>query len=49
MLERANVQPMLPVDDLDEALHFYDQTLGLRRVHEEPGTVVTCPAAAIPP
>lgn len=41
MLENANVQPMLPVDDLDEATRFYDQTLGLQRVHTEPGTVVT--------
>jgi catechol 2,3-dioxygenase-like lactoylglutathione lyase family enzyme len=32
---------MLPVNDLERAQKFYDETLGLRRVHEEPGTVVT--------
>jgi catechol 2,3-dioxygenase-like lactoylglutathione lyase family enzyme len=32
---------MLPVKDLGTAAKFYDQTLGLERVHEEPGTVVT--------
>jgi catechol 2,3-dioxygenase-like lactoylglutathione lyase family enzyme len=41
MLERANVLPMLPVKDLETAVKFYDQTLGLKRVHEEPGTAVT--------
>jgi catechol 2,3-dioxygenase-like lactoylglutathione lyase family enzyme len=40
MLKDMNVQPMLPVKDLDKAARFYDETLGLRRVHEEPGTAV---------
>jgi catechol 2,3-dioxygenase-like lactoylglutathione lyase family enzyme len=41
MLERVNVQPMLPVKDLDTATRFYDETLGLARVREEAGTAVT--------
>jgi catechol 2,3-dioxygenase-like lactoylglutathione lyase family enzyme len=41
MLRSANVQPMLPVKDLDEAEKFYDQTLNLQRVHSEPGTAIT--------
>jgi catechol 2,3-dioxygenase-like lactoylglutathione lyase family enzyme len=41
MLKSANIQPMLPVKDLEKAARFYDETLGLQRVHEEPGTVVT--------
>jgi catechol 2,3-dioxygenase-like lactoylglutathione lyase family enzyme len=41
MLGNVNVQPMLPVKDLEQAQKFYDQTLGLRCVHQEPGTVVT--------
>ena len=41
MLERTNVQPMLPVKDLDTAARFYDEKLGLQRVHEMPGTAVT--------
>ena len=41
MLRDANVQPMLPVKDLGKAAKFYDETLGLRRVNEMPGTVVT--------
>ncbi len=41
MLSGTNVQPMLPVDDLEKATRFYDQVLGLRRVNEEPGTAVT--------
>ena len=40
MLKDMNVLPMLPVKDLDKAARFYDETLGLRRVHEQPGTVV---------
>jgi catechol 2,3-dioxygenase-like lactoylglutathione lyase family enzyme len=32
---------MLPVGDLPEAERFYDQILGLDRVHTEPGTAVT--------
>jgi catechol 2,3-dioxygenase-like lactoylglutathione lyase family enzyme len=41
MLGSADVMPMLPVKNLDEARKFYDETLGLRRIHEEPGTVLT--------
>jgi catechol 2,3-dioxygenase-like lactoylglutathione lyase family enzyme len=41
MLASTNIQPMLPVKDLEEAAEFYDEVLGLRRVHEEPGTAVT--------
>ena len=41
MLSGTNVQPMLPVDDLEKATRFYDQVLGLRRVNEEPGMAVT--------
>ena len=41
MLSSANVQPMLPVKDLEKAERFYDEVLGLRRVHEMPGTAVT--------
>jgi catechol 2,3-dioxygenase-like lactoylglutathione lyase family enzyme len=41
MLKNANVQPMLPVQDLAKAQQFYDQTLGLQRVHEHEGEVLT--------
>ena len=41
MLNRADVQPMLPVEDLPAAERFYEQVLGLQRVQEEPGTAVT--------
>jgi catechol 2,3-dioxygenase-like lactoylglutathione lyase family enzyme len=41
MLGSVNVQPMLPVKDLREAERFYDQTLGLQRVHAEPDVAVT--------
>jgi catechol 2,3-dioxygenase-like lactoylglutathione lyase family enzyme len=41
MLGDANVQPMLPVRDLEAAERFYEQTLGLREINEEPGTAVT--------
>ena len=41
MFENANVQPMLPVGNLDEAIEFYERKLGLQRVHEEPGVAVT--------
>jgi catechol 2,3-dioxygenase-like lactoylglutathione lyase family enzyme len=40
MLSTANIQPMLPVKDLKKATKFYDETLGLRRIHEQPGAVV---------
>ena len=40
MLSTANIQPMLPVKDLKKASKFYDEILGLRRVHEQPGAVV---------
>ena len=41
MLRNANVQPMLPVNDLKKAEKFYEETLGLQRLHEEPGTAAT--------
>jgi len=41
MLRNANVQPMLPVNDLKRAEKFYEETLGLKRLHEEPGVAVT--------
>jgi catechol 2,3-dioxygenase-like lactoylglutathione lyase family enzyme len=41
MLRSADVQPMLPVKDLSQAQKFYDETLGLKRVHDVPGQVVT--------
>ncbi len=41
MLGDANVQPMLPVNDLKKAEKFYEETLGLKRLHEEPGVAVT--------
>ncbi len=41
MLDDANAQPMLPVKDLTKARAFYEEVLGLRRVHEEPGVVAT--------
>jgi len=41
MLRNANVQPMLPVQDIAQAQQFYDQTLGLQRVHEHAGEVLT--------
>jgi catechol 2,3-dioxygenase-like lactoylglutathione lyase family enzyme len=41
MLSNANVQPMLPVNDLKKAEKFYGGTLGLKKLHEEPGTAVT--------
>ena len=30
MLRNANVQPMLPVNDLEKAEKFYEETLGLK-------------------
>ena len=41
MLGDANASPMLPVKDLEKAERFYEDILGLRRVHEEPGVVAT--------
>lgn len=40
MLRDANVQPMLPVKDLEAAKRFYEGKLGLKRVGEEPGAAV---------
>ena len=40
MLDDANVQPMLPVKDLEEAARFYGETLGLERVGGDPGTAL---------
>lgn len=41
MLSDATVQPMLPVKDLNVAEKFYEESLGLRRLGEEPGAAVT--------
>lgn len=41
MLSDANVQPMLPVKDLEAAETFYERALGLTKVHVVPGHVVT--------
>jgi catechol 2,3-dioxygenase-like lactoylglutathione lyase family enzyme len=32
MLEKVNIQPMLPVKDLAPARKFYEETLGLKKV-----------------
>ena len=40
MLEQIDVQPMLPVKDMDGAVRFYEQTLGLTRVAGQPDTAV---------
>jgi predicted enzyme related to lactoylglutathione lyase len=40
MLENTNVQPMLPVKDLNAAKEFYEQTLGLKKVGEMEGEAV---------
>lgn len=37
MLGDANVQPMLPVKDLETAKRFYEEKLGLRKVGGAPG------------
>ncbi len=41
MLGNTTVQPMLPVKDLKVAEKFYEKTLGLKRVGEEPDEAVT--------
>lgn len=40
MLSDATVQPMLPVKDLEVAKKFYEESLGLQRVGEEPDAAV---------
>jgi len=40
MLENTNVQPMLPVKDLEPARKFYEQTLGLKKIGEMPGAAL---------
>ena len=37
MLERIDVQPMLPVKDLERAERFYERVLELPKVDSEPG------------
>jgi catechol 2,3-dioxygenase-like lactoylglutathione lyase family enzyme len=37
MLSDANIQPMLPVKDLETAEKFYEGTLGLKRTGGAPG------------
>ena len=41
MLVKANVEPMLPVKDLQAAQKFYEQTLELEKVDSQPDTAVT--------
>ena len=41
MLGNADVLPMLPVKDLTAAQKFYEETLGLKRLHVEPDVVAT--------
>ena len=41
MLGEVSVQPMLPVKDLEGATRFYEETLGLEKVHQMPGNAVT--------
>ena len=41
MLGNVEVQPMLPVKDLPAAQKFYEETLGLKRLHVEPDVVVS--------
>ena len=41
MLGNVEVQPMLPVKDLPAAQKFYEETLGLKRLHVEPDVVAT--------
>jgi catechol 2,3-dioxygenase-like lactoylglutathione lyase family enzyme len=41
MLANANIEPMLPVSDLRAARDFYEQTLQLQKVEEQPDTAVT--------
>ena len=41
MLSNSDVQPMLPVKDLAAAQRFYEETLGLKRLHVKPDVVVT--------
>ena len=40
MLADANVQPMIPVKNLEKAERFYENVLGLREVDGEPGAAV---------
>jgi catechol 2,3-dioxygenase-like lactoylglutathione lyase family enzyme len=40
MLSDANVQPMLPVKDLERAIPFYRDTLGLKQVGDESSEAV---------
>src|SRR5688572_13959248 len=40
MLEKTNVQPMLPVKDLGPARKFYEETLGLKKVGEMEGEAI---------
>jgi predicted enzyme related to lactoylglutathione lyase len=41
MLGNADALPMLPVKDLAAAQKFYEETLGLKRLHVEPDVVAT--------
>lgn len=39
MLGEANIYPALAVDDMEAAKKFYEQTLGLKKVGEDPGGI----------
>jgi catechol 2,3-dioxygenase-like lactoylglutathione lyase family enzyme len=41
MLDNVDIQPMLPVKDLEAAERFYGATLGLKKIGDLPGTAVT--------
>ena len=40
MLEKVNIQPMLPVKDLAPARKFYEETLGLKKVGQMEGEAI---------
>lgn len=41
MLDQVDIQPMLPVKDLEAAERFYGAVLGLKKIGDLPGTAVT--------
>jgi len=41
MFERTDIQPMLPVKDMEAAEKFYGAILGLKKLGEMPGTAMT--------
>jgi catechol 2,3-dioxygenase-like lactoylglutathione lyase family enzyme len=40
MLENAQVMAMVPVKDIKESEKFYSETLGLKKVDENPGGII---------